>query len=49
MLKEMSHPQPPIPINCNKSTAVGIANNTIKRHRSWAMKMRFFWVADVVA
>ncbi len=26
-LEEMGHPQPP---NCNNSTAVGIANNTVK-------------------
>ena len=30
-LEEMGHPQPPIPVNCNNSTAVGIANNTVKR------------------
>jgi hypothetical protein len=48
-LKEMGYPQPPTPINCNNSTAVGIANNTLKRQRSWAMEMRFFCVADAVA
>jgi hypothetical protein len=47
-LEEMGHPQPPIPVNCDNSTAVGIANNTIKRQRSQAMEMRFFWVADTV-
>jgi hypothetical protein len=46
--KEMGHPQPPIPINCNNLTAVGIANNTIKRQRSRSMEMQFFWVADAV-
>jgi hypothetical protein len=30
-LEEMGHPQPPTPIHCDNSTAVGIANNTIKR------------------
>ncbi len=47
-LEEMGHPQSPIPINCDNLTAVGIANNTVKRQRSWAMEMRFFWVADAV-
>jgi len=44
----MGHPQPPTPINCNNSTAVGIANNIVKRQRSWSMEMRLFWVADAV-
>ena len=48
-LEEMGHSQPPTPIHCNNSTAVGIANNTIKRQQSWSMEMRFFWVADAVA
>ena len=30
MLEEMGHPQPPTPIHCDNSTAVGIANNTVK-------------------
>ncbi len=30
-LKELGHPQPKTPIHCNNATAVGIANNTIKR------------------
>jgi hypothetical protein len=44
----MGHPQPPTTINCNNSTAVSIANNTVKRQRSQSMEMRFFWVADAV-
>jgi hypothetical protein len=47
-LKEMGHSQPSIPINCNNSTAVGIANNTVKRQRSRSMEMQFFWVVDAV-
>jgi len=31
-LEEMGHPQGPTPITCNNATAVGIANNTIKRN-----------------
>ncbi len=33
-LKELGHPQPKTPIHCNNATAVGIANNTVKRQRS---------------
>jgi hypothetical protein len=33
-LEEMGHPQPPTPIDCDNSTAVGIANNTVKWQRS---------------
>jgi hypothetical protein len=47
-LEEMGHPQLPTPINCNNSTMVGIANNTVKRQCSRLMEMRFFWVADAV-
>jgi hypothetical protein len=45
----MGHPQPPTPINCNNSTTVGIANNTIKGQRSRSMEMQFFLVEDAVA
>ncbi len=48
MLEEMDHPQPPTPIHCDNSTAVGIVNNTVKQQRSRSMEMRFFWVADAV-
>ncbi len=30
MLEEMGHPQPPMPIHCNNSAAVGIASNSVK-------------------
>ena len=43
-LAEMGHPQPPTPIHVDNSTAVGIVNNTIKRQRSRAMNMRYFWL-----
>jgi hypothetical protein len=29
-LKKMGYPQPPTPVHCDNSTAVGIANNTVK-------------------
>ena len=43
-LQEMGHPQPPTPIHCDNTTAVGICHNTIKRQRSRAMNMRYFWL-----
>jgi hypothetical protein len=47
-LEEMGHPQPLTPIHCNNSTAIGIANNTVKQQQSCLMEMCFFWVADAV-
>jgi hypothetical protein len=41
-LTDMGHPQPKTPVHCDNATAVGIANNTIRRQRSRAMEMRFF-------
>ena len=43
-LDELGHPQPPNPIHCNNTTAVGIVNSLIKRQISWANNMRFFWL-----
>lgn len=43
-LEEMGHPQPPIPIHCDNTTAVGVVNSSIKRQRSRAMNMRYFWL-----
>jgi hypothetical protein len=45
----MGHPQPKKPVHCNNATAVGIANNTIKRQRLRSMEMRFFWIGDKIA
>jgi hypothetical protein len=45
-LKILGHPQPPIPVHCDNATAVGIANNTIKRQRLRAMEMRYFWTCE---
>eukprot|EP00957_Ditylum_brightwellii_P117759 8983609-Ditylum_brightwellii.AAC.1 len=44
----MGHPQPPTPIISNNSTAVGIANKTIKKQCSRAMEMCYFWLVDQV-
>jgi hypothetical protein len=41
-LEEMGHPQPPTLVHCNNSTAVGIANNSVKKQRSRSMEMQFF-------
>ena len=46
MLTKLGHPQPQNPININNTIAVGIVNNTIKRQRSRAMEMRYFWLID---
>jgi hypothetical protein len=49
ILNDMGNPQPTTLVHCNNGTAVGIANNTVKRQRSRSMEMRFFWVGDKVA
>ena len=48
MLEEMGHKQPATLEHCDNSTAVGIANNTVKKQRSRSMEMRFFWITDQV-
>jgi hypothetical protein len=45
-LKDLGHPQPKIPVHCDNTTAVGISTNTIKRQRSQAMEMRYFWTCE---
>ena len=47
-LAEMGHPQPPTPIHCDNATAVGIANETVKKHRSRSMEMGYFYSCDQV-
>ena len=46
LLLELGHPQPATPIQVDKSTADGFANNTIKQKRSKAIDMRFYWIRD---
>eukprot|EP00957_Ditylum_brightwellii_P017427 1312407-Ditylum_brightwellii.AAC.1 len=48
-LEKLGHMQPPTPIHCNISTAVGIADNTIKQQRLCVMDMHYFWNCDQVA
>ena len=45
MLEDLGYPQPKTPVHCDNATAVGIANNTIKRQCSRAMEMRYFWTS----
>ena len=48
-LSNLGHPQPKTPVHCDNATAVGIASNPVKRQRSRAMEMRFFWIGDKVS
>ena len=43
-LEDLVHPQPPTHIHCNNTTAVVVVNSLIKRQRSRAMIMRYFWL-----
>ena len=43
---DMGHPQPPTPVTCDNTCAVGLANNTCKQRRSKAIDMRYHWVRD---
>ena len=45
-LDEMGHKQPPTTMKTDNSTAMGIANETIKQKRSKSMDMRIHWVRD---
>jgi hypothetical protein len=44
----MGHAQPATPIVTDNSTAVGIANDTVKQKRSKAIDMRFYWIRNCV-
>ena len=45
-LEEMGHPQGPIPMQTDNSTASGIMNENVKQRRSKATDMHFYWVRD---
>ena len=47
-LEEMQWPQPPTPITVDNSTVVGLAWDTFKANKSWAMDMRLHWIQDRV-
>ena len=42
----MGYPQPPTTILCDNTTAIGLANDSIKQKRSKAIDMRFHWIRD---
>ncbi len=44
LLKEMGHKQPPMPIQTDNSTALGIITNNIQPRRTKAMDMQFHWL-----
>ena len=44
--EELGHKQPPTTVKTDNSTAMGIANETIKQKRSKSMDMRTHWVKD---
>jgi hypothetical protein len=45
-LAEIGHPQPATHVRGDNSTAIGIANKSIKQRRSKAIDMRFYWLQD---
>jgi len=45
-LKDMGYPQPPTTFTTDNSTAVALANNTIKKRRSRPIDMRYYWIQD---
>jgi hypothetical protein len=45
-LHDMGYPQPPTTILCDNTSAIGLANDTIKQKRSKAIDMRFHWIRD---
>ena len=47
-LEELGHKQDPVFLKTNNSTAEGIMNKIIKKKRSKAMDMRFYWLVDQV-
>ena len=47
-LEELGHPQPPMPVLVDNSTAVGLANDTVTQGRSRAIDMHFYWIHDRV-
>ena len=44
LLLELGHPQPATPIQVEKSTADGFADDTIKQKQLKAINMRFYWI-----
>ncbi len=44
-----SQPQPKTQVHSNNATAVGIANNTVKKKHLQSTEIRYFWVCDKIA
>ncbi len=49
ILEDLGHHQPKTPVHCNNTTAVGIANDSVKRRWSRSMEIRFFLISNKVA
>jgi hypothetical protein len=47
-LEELGHPQPPTPMETDKTTATGYSNGTITQKRTKTMDMRFCWIKNRV-
>ena len=47
-LSEIDHPQPLTPIVIDNKCAVEISNDTVKKKRSKAIAMQFFWIVYCV-
>ena len=47
-LIELGHKQPPTPIQADDTTAVGLANDSIKQKYSKALNMRWHWLKNQV-
>jgi hypothetical protein len=47
-LQELGHPQPPTLLETDNTTATSYNNGTIKRKRTKAMDMHFYWIKDRV-
>ena len=47
-LEGLGYKQPRAPMQIDNSTAVGIANDTVKQKRSKAIDMRYYWIRDRV-
>ena len=47
-LEEVGHKQEALNTHCDNTTAVEIANGTVKQQQSRSMEMRYFWVCDQV-
>ena len=45
-LEEMQWPQLPTPITVDNSMAAGLARDTIKANKTWAMDMCLHWIQD---